>query len=56
MNLDSNLMKDVGMEHGKLLGKGKKGHKLEAASFHLTDRACVCVWPGEWFSQLPKQI
>lgn len=41
MNLDSNIMRDVGMEHGKLLGKGKKGHKLEAASFHLTDRVCV---------------
>ena len=43
MNLDSNIMRHVGMEHGKLLGKGKKGHRLEAASFHLTVRGvCVC--------------
>lgn len=34
------------MEHVKLLGKGKKGHKLEAASFHLTDRVCVCLARG----------
>lgn len=43
MNLDSSVMRDVGMEHGKLLRKGKKGHRLEAVSFCLTDRACVCV-------------
>jgi len=43
VNLDSNIVRVVGMEHGKLFRKGKKGHRLEAASFHLTDRACVCV-------------
>lgn len=43
MNLDSNTMRDVGMEHGKLLGKGKEGHRLEADSFHLTDRPRLCV-------------
>lgn len=43
MNLDSNIMRDVGMEQGELLGKGKKGHRLEATSFHLTDMTCGCV-------------
>lgn len=43
MNLDSNIMRDVGMEQRALLGKGKKGHRLETTSFHLTGRACVCV-------------
>lgn len=42
MNLDSDVKRSVGVEHGKLLGKGKRGHRLEAASFHLSDRACVC--------------
>lgn len=46
MNLHSNIMRDVGMEHAKLLGKGKEGHRLEAASFHSTDRACLCVLAG----------
>lgn len=51
MNLDSNIMRDVGMEQGELLGKGKKGHRLEATSFHLTGRACVCArWLGAWLS------
>lgn len=62
MNLDSCVERGVGVEHGKLLGKGKKWHRLKAASFHFSDRACVCFdqnsspkYPNRFRTEINKE-